>query len=193
MLERVTREHDDVDAFALDGFADLVQSRADVDDTLIQARGGVGPAPGLDAEMQVGEMQQPQHGVRHPPRLRSTSDKLGFPTRGGRMDVADLMSKAKDAVTVKRVFGEPVEKDGLIVIPVAAVLGGGGGGGDDSGGGGGFGLNARPVGVYVIRGDDVRFEPALDLTAIILGGQKIALLLVRLLFSLRKRRARKRR
>lgn len=49
---------------------------------------------------------------------------------------------------VKQVFGEPYERDGITVIPAAAVSGGGGGGGDASeAGGAGFGLSARPVGL----------------------------------------------
>jgi uncharacterized spore protein YtfJ len=37
-----------------------------------------------------------------------------------------------DALTVKRVFGEPYEKDGVTIIPAARVQGGAGaGGGED--------------------------------------------------------------
>jgi uncharacterized spore protein YtfJ len=74
------------------------------------------------------------------------------------------------------VFGDPVERDGITVIPAAAVRGGGGGGGgqdaEGSGGGGsGFGLDARPVGAFVVKDGDVRWEPALDLNRVILVGQ----------------------
>ena len=41
------------------------------------------------------------------------------------MKVDELISKAKDSITVKRVYGEPYEKDGLTVIPAALVVGGG--------------------------------------------------------------------
>jgi uncharacterized spore protein YtfJ len=40
-----------------------------------------------------------------------------------------ILERAGDAVTAKRVFGEPYERDGTAIIPVAVVLGGGGGGG----------------------------------------------------------------
>ena len=40
------------------------------------------------------------------------------------MKVDELMSTAKDAITVKRVYAEPYERDGLTIIP-AAVVGGG--------------------------------------------------------------------
>ncbi len=97
------------------------------------------------------------------------------------MDVETVLSKARDAITVGRVFGEPIERDGTIVVPVAAVRGGGGGGGgqgpngEGSGDGAGFGLVARPVGVFVVRGDDVTWKPAVDVTRIVLGGQLVAI------------------
>ncbi len=80
------------------------------------------------------------------------------------MDVDQLIAKARDAVTVKRVFGEPYEKNGLTVIPAAMVMGGGGGGSgtDDKGAdgqGGGFGMHARPVGAFVIKGDTGELAP----------------------------------
>jgi uncharacterized spore protein YtfJ len=83
-------------------------------------------------------------------------------------------------VTVKQVFGEPYEKGGVTVIPVAAVGGGGGGTGEQKGeskgGGGGFGMSARPAGVYVIKGDEVRWIPAFDMNRVIMGGQIVAII-----------------
>jgi uncharacterized spore protein YtfJ len=60
------------------------------------------------------------------------------------MDVQGILSSARDAVTVRRVFGEPYERDGITVIPAAAVMGGAGGGSgqDDEGAGGGGGGSA---------------------------------------------------
>ena len=70
------------------------------------------------------------------------------------MDMSETISAARDAITVKRVYGEPYERNGIAVIPAAAVQGGGGGGGSEEGdrsdGGSGFGIQARPVGAYVI-------------------------------------------
>jgi hypothetical protein len=40
--------------------------------------------------------------------------------------VDEMWQGARDAVTVKRVFGKPVEGDRVTVIPVAAVRGGAG-------------------------------------------------------------------
>ena len=100
------------------------------------------------------------------------------------MGFDSVASAIQDSLTVRRVFGEPYERDGVTVIPVAAVRGGGGGGrgerehpgGDEEEGeGGGFGLMAKPVGVYVIRGGEVCWQPALDLNRVIVGGQLVAL------------------
>ena len=79
------------------------------------------------------------------------------------MNPDSLLQGARDAVSVRRVFGDPVEQDGLTVIPVARVMGGGGGGGDnDDNGGGGFGIAARPAGVYVIKDGQVSWRPTID-------------------------------
>jgi len=79
------------------------------------------------------------------------------------MNVDELLSGARDAISVRRVFGDPIEHDGVMVVPVAKVGGGGGGGSDnDNNGGGGFGLGAKPVGVYVIRDGQVSWRPTVD-------------------------------
>ncbi len=84
------------------------------------------------------------------------------------MDVNDLVTATRDALTARRVFGEVFERDGVTVIPAAVLRGGvGGGGGQDEQGqrgeGGGFGLVARPAGAYVIRDGAVTWHPAFDL------------------------------
>ena len=79
------------------------------------------------------------------------------------MNPEELLTGVRDAISVRRVYGDPVERDGVVVIPAAQVGGGGGGGGDkEANGGGGFGLGGRPVGAYVIRGGEVTWKPALD-------------------------------
>lgn len=83
-------------------------------------------------------------------------------------------------LTVRRVYGDPIEKDGVTVIPAANVRGGGGGGSGESeggkGSGGGFGVSASPAGAYVIRADGrVMWRPALDLNRTILMGQIVAI------------------
>jgi uncharacterized spore protein YtfJ len=109
------------------------------------------------------------------------------------MDVGELLERASDDLNVKRVYGEPVERDGVTVIPVARVLGGGGGGsgtkGEESGSGGGFGGWAKPVGVYVIRDGKVSWQPALDINRIILGGQLAVITLFLVVRSVAHRRS----
>jgi len=93
------------------------------------------------------------------------------------MAIQETVSSFRDAMSVKRVFGEPFTKDGLTLIPAATVRGGAGGGegtapeGQKTGTGAGFGLVARPVGAYVIKGEDVAWRPVVDVNRIILGGQ----------------------
>jgi uncharacterized spore protein YtfJ len=114
--------------------------------------------------------------------------------------VPEFVDKARDAITVRRVFGDPIERDGVIVIPAAFVGGGGGGGGGSgieadgkagTGGGGGFGIRSRPAGALVIRDGDVRWEPAHDperRLAIYAGVAALGILAVRSLLPRRRRR-----
>ena len=122
---------------------------------------------------------------------------------------------AREALTVRRVFGEAYEHDGALVIPVAKIMGGSGMGfgsgatseqsgeeptvsstpghhptaDEGSGGGGGFVVRARPVGAYVVREGKVQWQPAMDLNRIILGGQILgAIAVVSLSWALSKRR-----
>lgn len=109
------------------------------------------------------------------------------------MQLPEFLSGARDMATVKRVFGEPYEKDGLTFIPAARVAGGGGGGTgtDHEGGGGtggGFGVNATPAGAYIIKNGEVRWEPALDLNKVIFMGQVVAIVLLLTIRALIKRR-----
>ncbi len=96
-------------------------------------------------------------------------------------DVRETIERAKDTLTVKRVFGDPYEKGGVTVIPAARVQGGAGGGtgegpeGKGGGTGSGFGVNARPVGAYVIHEDEVLWRPAVDVNRVILGAQLVAI------------------
>jgi uncharacterized spore protein YtfJ len=95
------------------------------------------------------------------------------------MNLTETIANSRDAITVKRVYGEAYEQNGITIIPAAMVMGGGGGGEGEqdegqSGSGGGFGLRARPVGAYVIRDDEVTWQPAFDLNRVIVGGQLVA-------------------
>ena len=101
------------------------------------------------------------------------------------MKVSELFTSANDAITVKRVYAEPYEKDGLTVIP-AAVVGGGAGGGSghdekgQEGEGGGFGVSGRPAGAYVIKDGEVSWRPAVDPNRIV---SAFAMVLVAYLLS----------
>ena len=110
------------------------------------------------------------------------------------MRLTEMGSSLRDAMTVSRVFGQPYERDGVTVIPAAAIRGGAGGGAGtkaeagEEGEGGGFGVTARPAGAYVIKDGAVSWQPAVDVnrivTVAVLGWVAVAWLLAR---SLRRR------
>ena len=114
------------------------------------------------------------------------------------MDPNELVQQARDALTVKRVFGEPYERDGLTVIPAASIRGAAGGGGGEgsgpggegsgSGSGSGFGLVAKPAGAFVITGSEVRWRPAVNVNRIVLGGQVVVIMLLFVVRSVLRRR-----
>jgi uncharacterized spore protein YtfJ len=88
------------------------------------------------------------------------------------MKVDELLTTARESMTVRRVYGDAVSQDGLTVIPAASIAGGAGGGaGADSQGeqgeGGGFGVAARPVGAYVIQNGFASWRPAVDVNRVI--------------------------
>jgi hypothetical protein len=73
--------------------------------------------------------------------------------------------------SVKAIFGEPIERSGITVIPVARVrwgFGGGEGSGTDqagsrgSGTGGGGGVAAEPIGYLEIGPDGAAFRPIIS-------------------------------
>ena len=110
------------------------------------------------------------------------------------MNVQDILSQAGDRISAKRVFGEPYEKNGVTVIPAAKVQGGAGGGsgsqGEETGDGGGFGVNSRPVGAFLIRGEEVTWQPAIDVNRIILGAQIVGIVALLVIRSIVKARSR---
>lgn len=92
------------------------------------------------------------------------------------MTPEEIVTRVGDQLGIRRVFGEPVERDGLVVIPVAVAIGGGGGGSgpDEQGSGAGFGGMVRGIGVYAISNGQVRFIPAIDTTALAAMGVLLA-------------------
>ena len=125
------------------------------------------------------------------------------------MDVGNLLTKVSDNLSVRRAFGTAYEKDGMLIIPVAVVAGGGGAGtghphhrapaaGGDSrpeGGpagleatpqdsqradaGGGFGGLVVPMGAYVVKGGQVRWVSAVDITIAVLASVSLVRVLSR--------------
>jgi uncharacterized spore protein YtfJ len=127
-----------------------------------------------------------------------SSKWIGGMERRKTMDVQDVITQARDAITVKRVFGDPYEKNGVTVIPVARVQGGAGGGGGEGpegqgkGSGSGFGMTARPVGAFLIRGNEVTWRPAVDVNRMVLGGQIVAIVALLTIRAIVKARAKAR-
>ena len=96
-----------------------------------------------------------------------------------------------DGAKVSTVFGEPIEREGITVIPVARArfgFGGGGGGAYEpdggSGGGGGGGGMVSPVGYIEVRNGMAEFKrisSPIDLLAGVAAAALAALALKRLL------------
>ena len=114
------------------------------------------------------------------------------------MKLDELIAETRDTLSVKRVYGEPFEKNGVTFVPAASVRGGGGAGEGDggentpSGAGGGFGITARPVGAYCIKGDEVSWVPAADTTRVIILSEIVAIVALLVLRSVaRSRRSKK--
>ena len=79
----------------------------------------------------------------------------------------DVIERLQDAFTGRAVFGETYEKNGVTVLPVASVRAGSAGRGAN---GGPVGVDARPAGMFVIKGEEVTWMPAFDLNRAILVG-----------------------
>lgn len=61
-------------------------------------------------------------------------------------DILEQARAATDNAAASRVFGTPVEKDGVLILPVAVVTGGGGGGSGSGSGPAGAGAQAKQAG-----------------------------------------------
>ncbi len=88
------------------------------------------------------------------------------------VDPAKGFGSLRKALSARTVYGEPVERDGVTVIPAATIFGGGGLGGSEAspdgskpgGLGGGYGLVAWPAGAIEIRAEGVRWHRTFDST-----------------------------
>jgi len=90
--------------------------------------------------------------------------------------ISTMAEKLGAVARAATVFGEPVERDGITVIPVAKARWGFGGGEghrkDEDGAGGGGGVQVTPVGFIEIRDQAATFRPirTVSLSWIITGG-----------------------
>lgn len=118
------------------------------------------------------------------------------PTRRTDDILTTLADRLGGRFTASTVFGSPVERDGVTVIPVAVVrFGFGGGGGTDASGeqggeGGGGGGSGAPAGYIEIKDGTSRFVPVVDparMAAMCFGA------MVAVAFVMRPRRARRER
>jgi len=121
---------------------------------------------------------------------------------------SDIIAGARDSIGVKRVYGEPYQKNGVTIIPAAQVMGGAGGGEGTApvpagegeadatrpatgpgGMGGGFGVSGRPAGAFVIKGDSVTWLPAVDVNRMLFGFQVVMIVFFLVIRSIVKTRA----
>jgi uncharacterized spore protein YtfJ len=122
------------------------------------------------------------------------------------MDTQDLITKVTETVqknaNTKAVFGDPIEKDGVTVIPVSKVSYSGGGGGGQGkepreekveGSGMGLGLHIKnsPVGYIEIKGGEAVFKRISSKEKLFLMGTVLGIFgmmsIVRILTSFTKR------
>ena len=96
--------------------------------------------------------------------------------------VEQLTERLGTYARAETVFGEPVERGDVTIIPVAGVIGGFGGGangeGQDGGGGGGL---ISPLGYIEVTNAGTRFRPTWDPHLVLLA----ILALVRIVATLR--------
>ena len=136
------------------------------------------------------------------------------------MDADSILARVSENLSVRRAFGAAYEKDGMLIIPVAMVAGGGGAGtarprdrnpaarpgsppmedpavqnaappgSGQPDAGGGFGGVVLPAGAYVVKGDQVRWVPAVDVTIVVLASLSLVRVVART-WTLWRRRGRR--
>jgi uncharacterized spore protein YtfJ len=106
-----------------------------------------------------------------------------------------LAEAFKTVVDAKMIYGEPIERDGVTIIPVAKLRYGFGGGigkrDGEEGGGGGGGMVVHPAGYIELKDGTARFrairEPITFVPLVIAGGLT-GLLLARSLYKMFRQR-----
>ena len=97
--------------------------------------------------------------------------------------IGTMAEKLGGVARAATIFAEPVEREGVTVIPVAKARWGFGGGvghrKDEDGAGGGGGVQVTPVGFIEIRNGQAEFRPirTVSLPLMIAGGISILFLL----------------
>ena len=97
--------------------------------------------------------------------------------------IGTMAEKLGAAARAATIFGEPVERNGVTVIPVAKARWGFGGGvgqrkGEDGAGGGGGGVQVPPVGFIEIRNGRAEFRPIRTVSVPLMIAAGISLLFV---------------
>lgn len=108
---------------------------------------------------------------------------------------ADVLLQLAARLRENQIFGSPVERDGVTVVPVARIRAGGGLGGargrDPHQTNGGFGFTAQPAGAWIVaETGKVQWQPAVDVSRIAIVGQLVAALLVIITLLTRRNRGR---
>ena len=106
------------------------------------------------------------------------------------MQLVDMFTETRDSLQCKRVYAQPLDIDGMTVIPAAAVWGAAGGADGQDGPGGGFALTARATGAFLVKDGTVSWKPAVDVNRLVVILGLVAL--VGLFIGLRARRRRAR-
>jgi uncharacterized spore protein YtfJ len=97
-------------------------------------------------------------------------------------DVLGRLNRIDEKASVRTVFGDPIQQNGRVIIPVAKVAYGFGFGGgrnaekepqeeeSSEGAGGGGGVSVRPVAILEITEEETRIRPIVDVTRVALAG-----------------------
>jgi uncharacterized spore protein YtfJ len=93
------------------------------------------------------------------------------------MNVEQVLHRSGEMMSAGRVFGTPIEREGVTLVPVAWVVGGGGAGvggpPESAGDGAGFGVLSIPIGAYAIRNGDARFVPSYPVGLLAMIGARL--------------------